>query len=237
MKITETYKFVREKSPLGDYRNCTFVGFFISSRISPFFTQFFIRNKIIPNKITILMILSGLISSIFFLTNNVYCQIISLFFINLWFIFDCSDGEVARITKNFSKYGKELDFIAHLINHPLMILSFSYVSYLNSKNITLSLILIAICILDLIIRNTMTISLVINQNTKQTNSNRVGLIKYIIANFYITPNFVIFFPLLYIVDVVFKTNISFIYSVFTLTIMLCAVCKNLIRIIGELYNS
>lgn len=97
---------------------------FILNYISPIFTKFFLKTKITPNQLTICMILSGVTGAILFCIPMWILKIIGVIFIWLWFIFDHCDGEVARIKKQFSKFGKEIDYCAHVINHPLFAFSF-----------------------------------------------------------------------------------------------------------------
>ena len=70
--------------------------------------------------ITLMMIISGLVSGLLFSQTSLVCKIVASLLYFLWFILDCSDGEVARFTKTFSNYGKQLDWVAHLICHPLL---------------------------------------------------------------------------------------------------------------------
>lgn len=240
MTIMSIYKQVRTSSPLGDYRYNSFVGHFISSQISPFITKLCIKKGIIPNKITVMMILSGIAGALLFATNNIYLQILSVFFINLWFIFDCSDGEVARITKKFSTFGKEIDYIAHVVNHPLLLISYSFVLYINTNNVYFIIPLILICILDLMYRNILTLQQI--ENLKVNNKNigvkaRVSFIRYVLMNFLITPNFVIFYPLIYVFDNIFGSDVSFYYSLITMIIMLFFIPRIIIQTTIRLYKA
>lgn len=94
--------------------------------LSPFMTMAALKLKIIPNIITLCMIIFGIIGAVLFSLPELWCKILGVVFIHLWYIADESDGEVARITKRFSKYGTDLDFYAHMINHPLFIAAFGW---------------------------------------------------------------------------------------------------------------
>lgn len=108
------YKEIRSK-----YQNKTW---FLCDRyaliISPFITKEMLRMKLRPNIVTLLMMISGIIGAIMFSFDNLALRILGIVFIHLWYVLDCSDGEVARITKIFSRMGKEIDYTAHIINHP-----------------------------------------------------------------------------------------------------------------------
>jgi phosphatidylglycerophosphate synthase len=94
--------------------------------VSPLFTCLLVRWNVIPNSVTVGMIMSGILGAIVFALPWLAYKITGLIFIHLWFILDCSDGEVARITQRFSAFGTEMDYLAHAINHPLFNLSFAW---------------------------------------------------------------------------------------------------------------
>lgn len=85
-----------------------------------------LKLKMIPNVVTLCMIIIGIIGAVLFAMPQLWCKILGVVFIHLWYITDLSDGEVARITKRFSKYGTDIDYYAHMINHPLFIAAFGY---------------------------------------------------------------------------------------------------------------
>lgn len=184
------------------------VGFLISKRISPYFSAFYIKRKIAPNTITIHMIISGIIGAIFFSFPNIYFKIIGAIFMQIWFILDCSDGEVARETNTFSKYGKELDYTAHIINHPLFSISL-LISMLEVKkydNTLIITIFFLITYLDLYCRNICAFHLIKSLKEKeiQIKEKKVSFlkkikekVKRIIEIFTIYPNFILFSTLLY----------------------------------------
>lgn len=207
------------------------IGFLISKRISPYFSAFYIKKKVVPNTITIHMIISGIIGAIFFSFSNIYLKLIGVIFMQLWFILDCSDGEVARETNNFSKYGKELDYTAHIINHPLFSISL-LISMLDAKKYNSTLIVtifFLITYLDLYSRNIYAFYLIKNLKEKETKIREKEVdfskkikekIKRIIEIFTIYPNFILFSTLLYF----FNTDILIFYAllniIFTFIILI-----------------
>ena len=240
MSISSIYKFVRKASPLGDYRNNSFVGHFISSQISPFFTYFFIKKSVIPNVITVFMILSGIIGAILFSVDNIYIKIVGVIFINLWFVFDCSDGEVARITKKFSSMGKEIDFAAHIINHPLFFISIILTVYqFYGYDELLIYPVIIIGILDVFYRGIASLDLIYNIKFKKevvNKKDRIGFIRYVISNGTKTPNFVIFTPLLLIFDYATGFNLMLYYTFFTLFIMVLIIPRVIYYTVRKFVN-
>lgn len=198
-----------------------FIGWLISKRFSYFFSAYYILKNRTPNQITLRMIISGIIGAIFFSIGNIYFKIIGAFFMQLWFVFDYSDGEVAREKKEFSKFGKELDYTAHIINHPLftgaIILSLIQLKRYNATHIII-LGLLAI-ILDLIMRNMMafgTIEQLKSKNISEPIKSKSKLKELIIillglATTY--PNFILLGSLMYFIDLYFKSNILIYYLV------------------------
>lgn len=242
MKKKLTYSYVRTQSPLGDYRYNTFIGHFFSARISPIFTILFIRLGVIPNIVTLLMICSGFVGALLFSFESIWVKLIGFSFIALWFILDCSDGEVARITKKFSTMGKELDFVAHTLNHPFLIFSYGYSLFLMGVNeVALFLSLSVILILDLMHRGVMGLDLIyqIKSELKSNDSNiaRLSFIKYIISNLTLTPNFVTFLPLMIILSNVFNIDLFSVYIYVTTLCYLVVVPRALIIITMKFVRS
>ena len=93
---------------------------------SPLFTQMSVALQLTPNTVTLLMMLSGVLGAGLFALPFLACKAGGTALIHLWYVLDCSDGEVARITRQFSKFGKELDYMAHVLNHPLFNLAFTF---------------------------------------------------------------------------------------------------------------
>ena len=92
--------------------------------LSPLVTNVCLRLKLIPNVVTLCMIGSGALGAVFFALPFLWAKILGTVLIHLWYVLDCSDGEVARITKRFSKFGTEIDYTAHVVNHPLFLAAF-----------------------------------------------------------------------------------------------------------------
>jgi len=85
----------------------------VCRKFSVYFTWFFLYTSIIPNQLTVLMILLGITGGIFLGLDSYISGLIGSLFLQLFLIFDCVDGEIARCKKIFSSKGKFLDFIAN----------------------------------------------------------------------------------------------------------------------------
>ena len=213
-----TYKDIKK-----NYQYCAtriYVDY-ICTIISPFLTMLFLKLKVIPNQITALMMLSGLVGAITFMFDNIWCKVIGLLFIYLWYILDCSDGEVARITKRFSVVGKEIDFVAHVLNHPFFNLAFAISMIQLGKYSTTKILFIFLVMIsaNLMFRNMLLLEQTLKERTEKNDGNVSGekkitlrcIIIEVWANFVLFPNFSLTFPVLYLIDVFYKTDICIYY--------------------------
>ena len=83
--------------------------------ISILFTWLFVRTPISANQVTILQEILGVIGAILFGFGRF---VLGSLFLQLGYILDCSDGEVARWKNQQSESGKFLDLIGHMIVIP-----------------------------------------------------------------------------------------------------------------------
>ena len=73
------------------------------------FSQLFIKLHIIPNVVTVLSMCSGVSGGVLLAFESVRLNIVGLILVFLSAVFDCSDGQVARLTKHYSRLGRILD--------------------------------------------------------------------------------------------------------------------------------
>ena len=188
-------------------------------RLSPFLTPIFVDANIAPNTVTILMMAAGLVGSLLFAMPPIALKACGLIFIHLWYVLDCCDGETARITKRFSKFGKEMDYVAHVVNHPLFNLAFA-VTLVGLGRYSVSLILFAslLCIsAELVLRNIVSFSYLyeLKMNSPVLKRDRRGILKkmsfQIVCFFSVYPNFALLFPLAYFADLYFDTSVALYY--------------------------
>lgn len=208
MNYQLTYKEIRAKYGAKYGRESVFIDVYVCL-LSPIFTKIAVRHRLLPNTVTIGMILSGIIGAFFFWMPYSICKIVGIIFIHLWFILDCSDGEVARATKTFSKWGKELDYLAHTFNHPLFAMSFFISMYLDGYLLKGTILLFGLLILsDGILRMIYVFHYieVIKKGNEENNSReklKFGykqLIILVINIFAQFPNFALIYPIVYIIN-------------------------------------
>lgn len=73
---------------------------------------FFQKIGITPNAVTIASIFIGIASGVFFYFDNIWMTLLGIFFLIWANAFDSTDGQLARMTKNFSPFGRALDGFA-----------------------------------------------------------------------------------------------------------------------------
>lgn len=118
---------MKRKDFLSQAPQCNLIGgyfcIYICRKIlSPLITPWFVNHNVRPNTVTLLMIITGFLTGFVLMLPFLWTKALCFFLYYLWFAFDCSDGEVARITNKCSDYGKLLDWIAHLLCHPMFII-------------------------------------------------------------------------------------------------------------------
>lgn len=221
-------------------------SFLISQRVSPYLSSFYIKRGTKPNTITLHMIYSGILGAVLFALPNIYMKVLGALFIHLWFILDCSDGEVARYTKQYSNYGKELDYMAHLINHPLFGISlfFSLVQ-LNQYSVNLLLLLIFTSnLLDYLTRNLNTLDIVIQLKTKDipkvSEASKSWSTKdffvFIASIFMVYPNFILFGVIFFFVDYGMGTSVLFIYLILNIIVTFLFNLKGIIQLVRKFHS-
>lgn len=91
----------------------------IIRRISPYITWLFLRTPITANQITILMIAVGIVASALFALGGSLTTLIGALVLQLFYILDHVDGEIARCRNTCSTTGIYLDRLANYIVNPL----------------------------------------------------------------------------------------------------------------------
>ncbi|AIC95637.1 CDP-alcohol phosphatidyltransferase family protein [Shouchella lehensis] len=86
-------------------------SWYVLRRISIFVTILFIKLKLTPNAISWLSALFVVSSGGWLIQATPLGFIMAFVFYNLGYLFDCVDGEVARLTKNTSKKGYFIDLL------------------------------------------------------------------------------------------------------------------------------
>ena len=103
-KLAQSVKASRKGENLGDP-----IDKYILDYVSMFFSNIFIKLHIIPNVITLLSGLVGVAGGILLIFDTLALNIVGVVLIIFSVIFDVCDGQVARLTKRYSNFGRTLD--------------------------------------------------------------------------------------------------------------------------------
>ncbi|MBR5451489.1 MAG: CDP-alcohol phosphatidyltransferase family protein [Clostridia bacterium] len=222
-----TYKEIRKNWQHNFYWDSVLVDAY-AMLISPLVTKICLKLKLIPNVITLLMIASGILGGLLFALPYTAAKIAGIVFIHLWYVFDCSDGEVARITKRYSKFGTEIDYTAHVIDHPFILFGFGAsllsCNFGSVSPLKVLLSFAAVAVIDLMFRSFATFGLIYDLKLPKTEDNsdnsvkKVGIktkITFFINIFVHVPNLALIFPIVFM----FSPRIAFIYLLICLAMM------------------
>lgn len=103
--------------------------------VSIYITKFFILyTRFTPNQITVMWILVTVVTSAMLAVGEVWSLLTVPFLIQVYYILDCVDGEVARYTRIKSRAGKKLDQYGHAIFDNLSIIGVTVGSYMQTGN-------------------------------------------------------------------------------------------------------
>jgi len=112
MKLAEEYKkslkHIEAEEPLDLY---------FYRIISFLFVKILLPFPITPNQISIAALVMGVISAVFYAFGNKEAFLIAAAFYTIYYLFDLSDGQVARLKKNGTKLGRIIDGIADYVTH------------------------------------------------------------------------------------------------------------------------
>lgn len=141
MKIKEIKSFYSKDKEISDYTNHFFLHF-LYRPISFYLTWIFLKINFSANQVTILSFFFG---PLLFLSNYInyqYQLLISFSITYMFFVFDCVDGNIARIKNQSSKKGEYLDSLSGTL---FSIIAYCYVANLaeNSKEVYLIMALVS----------------------------------------------------------------------------------------------
>ena len=90
-------------------------------RFSPYATVLFARLGWTPNAVTVCFILAGLAAGLLAAVPGLPAAVGVVVLIQLYLLFDCSDGELARYTGRFSAAGVYLDRMGHYLAEAVLL--------------------------------------------------------------------------------------------------------------------
>jgi phosphatidylglycerophosphate synthase len=90
-------------------------------RVSPYATLMFARGGWSPNGVTVAFIASGVAAGVLAAVPGLAAAFGVFLLVQLYLLFDCSDGELARYTGRFSATGVFLDRMGHYISEAVLL--------------------------------------------------------------------------------------------------------------------
>lgn len=206
------YSTIRKEYQHHDLKSSVLVDYY-ATLISPFLTKLSLALGLIPNVVTVCMIASGIAGAALFALPFLWAKILGAVMIHLWYILDCSDGEVARITKRFSKFGTEIDYTAHAVNHPLFLLSFLWTMLgedTGYSQLALCLMFFGLLALNMVSRIQIIFDDIYAARMKPADGENTpaprprnpvkAFISFFIKIALQLPNFILIFPVLYFIN-------------------------------------
>jgi phosphatidylglycerophosphate synthase len=116
----ESIKELRLICQAGRRVHDTWHGKYIARPLSIYITAIFLRLGISANMATGIFLINGIIGSILLVFPDKRYFFVGMLMMQVWYILDHVDGEIARYRKQTSLTGVYLDKITHYISHPFM---------------------------------------------------------------------------------------------------------------------
>lgn len=103
-------------------------------------TRLLLPTGISANQTTLIAIIIGVMACFLIGTGSIVYSILGVALLQLSYIFDCIDGEIARYRKESSVNGIFIDFIAHEILIPFSFLALSFFLFFNTAEFSIIII-------------------------------------------------------------------------------------------------
>jgi len=110
------------------------------------FVKLIYKTSITPNQLTFFSMASGIIAAILISAALSEPVIFGTFFLILWAVLDCADGQLARLKKNGTPFGRLLDGIADYVSNLAIFIGIYFWGFSNLESQGLWLIVIIITI-------------------------------------------------------------------------------------------
>lgn len=118
----------------------TWHGRYICRPISIHITRLVLFTPLSANHVTIVFFVTGVIASLFFISGSRGLDFVACLLLQLWYLLDHVDGEVARYRKTTSLAGIFMDEMVHYTVHPLIFLCIGVGQFFVYRDVTLILI-------------------------------------------------------------------------------------------------
>ena len=104
----------------------TWYGLFVARKVSIYITFLFVKAGIHAMAATTIFFVFGVLSALMFALGGRWGSLAAVILLQMWYILDHVDGEVARFHEETSLTGKYYDELTHYIVHPLVFAGLGY---------------------------------------------------------------------------------------------------------------
>ncbi|MGR3176053.1 MAG: CDP-alcohol phosphatidyltransferase family protein [Candidatus Scalindua sp.] len=129
----EAEKKINQSS--GSYTDSPIIDRYIIRKISGFISGFLSRTSITPNQVTIISLILGIISGVFFSLGEYTYTITAGLLYFLSTVFDQCDGEVARLKQMETEFGRKLDIIVDAIVNAVIVVGITIAVYVKMDSV------------------------------------------------------------------------------------------------------
>lgn len=102
------------------------LGRLYGRKLSPYFTWAFARMGWSPNAVTAAFIVCGIAAGVVIAFGGLVTAVIGALLVQLYLIFDCSDGELARWSNRKSAAGVYLDGVGHYLGESALLVGLGF---------------------------------------------------------------------------------------------------------------
>ena len=108
------------------------VWFYYTGRLPSFYlTRIFLRLNISANQATYISLIVGLASCVFLALGSYMLKLVGALMVNLGFVLDCVDGNIARYRKSFSPFGEFIDALVGYIVTAFLFMSLGIGAFID----------------------------------------------------------------------------------------------------------
>lgn len=101
-------------------------------KISPYLSKILLKFGLSPTVVTWLMVFSGWIAALSVIKTGLLGAVLAVIFAQLQMLFDCCDGEMARVTQKYNPAGIFIDRFGHYSTEALLAIAFGVRVYLEN---------------------------------------------------------------------------------------------------------
>jgi phosphatidylglycerophosphate synthase len=109
-------------------------------KISPYLSKVLLSIGLSPTIVTWLMVFSGWIAAASVIKTGITGAILAVVFAQLQMLFDCCDGEMARVTQKFNPAGIFIDRFGHYSTEALIAIAFGIRVFLENEELVVAII-------------------------------------------------------------------------------------------------